>query len=158
MAHLPPGNTLQPTALVHEAYLRLIGREDPGWDNRGHFFAAASQAMRQIVVDRARRKSAAKRGGREVPVDIDDVVVAVPLPDDDVLALDEALTALEREEPRRAEIVKLRYFAGFSRQEIAATLGVSTRTIDREWRYIMARLHQEIRARAGDVGPRNNTE
>jgi RNA polymerase sigma factor (TIGR02999 family) len=109
-------------------------------------------------VDRARRKSAAKRGGREVPVDIDDVVVAVPLPDDDVLALDEALTALEREEPRRAEIVKLRYFAGFSRQEIAATLGVSTRTIDREWRYIMARLHQEIRARAGDVGPRNNTE
>ena len=145
MAKLPAGNTLQPTALVHEAYIRMVGKGDTGWDNRAHFFAAASQSMRQIVVDRARRKYAAKRGGGEAHADIDDIVVAVPLPDDDVLALDEALTKLEQENPRQAEIVKMRYFAGFSREEIAAAMGVSVRTIDREWRYIVARLHQEIR-------------
>ncbi len=144
MAHVPPGNTLQPTALVHEAYLRLVGKEDPGWDGRGHFFAAASRAMRQILVDQARRKGAVKHGGDRQHVDIDMVRVSMPPPCDDILALDMALDRLEAEDPRKAELVMLRYFAGLTREEAAAALGVSVRTVDREWRYVIARLHQEL--------------
>ncbi len=142
MAHLPPGNTLQPTALVHEAYVRTVGQGDPGWDNKGHFFAAASQAMRQIVVDRARRKYAQKRGGGEPHVDVDTIDIAVDIDDDQIVALDDALQVLEREDPKRADLVKLRYFVGLSRNELAEAAGVSVRTIDREWRYVMARLQQ----------------
>ena len=144
MAHVPPGNTLQPTALVHEAYIRLVGKEDPGWDGRGHFFAAASQAMRQILVDQARRKSARRHGGDQQHVDIDNIDVAMAPPCDDILALDRALERLEAEEPRKAQLVLLRYFAGLNRDETAAAMGVSARTVDREWRYVVARLHQEL--------------
>lgn len=144
MAYLPPGMTLQPTALVHEAYLRLIGPEDPGWNNRGHFFAAASLAMRQILVDEARRKGAIKRGGGRKRLDIDKLDLAAPLPDEAVLELDEAISRLEEEDPLQARIVMLRTFAGLTREETAAVLGMSVRTLDRRWRYIIARLHQEL--------------
>jgi RNA polymerase sigma factor (TIGR02999 family) len=142
MAMLAPGQTLQATALVHEAYLKLVGSADPGWDGRGHFFAAASRAMRQILVDQARRKGAAKHGGDRKRLDIDDVDVVLEGPADDVMALNEALEKLESEDSRKAQIVMLRQFAGLRREEVAAALGVSVRTVDREWNYSIARLHQ----------------
>lgn len=142
MAHLAPGQTIQATALVHEAYLKLVGESDPGWDGRGHFFAAASRAMRQLLVDQARRKGAVKRGGERERVDIDAIEVAIPVPGDDVIALNDALEVLEEEDPRKAQIVMLRQFAGLRRDEAAAALDVSLRTLDREWSYAIARLHQ----------------
>jgi RNA polymerase sigma factor (TIGR02999 family) len=144
MKHVPPGNTLQPTALVHEAYLRVVGKSDPGWDHRGHFFAAASQAMRQILVDQARRKAARKHGGHRRRVDADVVEIVIEPPEENVLALDDALQRLENDEPRPAQVVVYRTFAGLTREETAAALGVSLRTVDRDWRYAMARLHQEM--------------
>lgn len=144
MKHIPPGNTLQPTALVHEAYIRVVGKEDPGWDHRGHFFAAASRAMRQILVDQARRKSARKHGGDKQRVDADAADIVIEPPSEDVLALDDALEKLEQEEPRQAQVVTCRTFAGLNREETAAALGLSVRTVDRDWRYAMARLHQEM--------------
>jgi RNA polymerase sigma factor (TIGR02999 family) len=153
MQHLPPGNTLQPTALVHEAYLRVVGKTDPGWDHRGHFFAAASQAMRQILVDQARRKAAVKHGGDRNRLDMDDVDLAVQPPGEDVLAMDEAIRRLETEEPRQAQVLVFRYFAGLDRRETAAALGVSLRTVDRDWRYAIARLHQELGRDAADGSP-----
>ncbi len=144
MSHVPPGNTLQPTALVHEAYLRLVGKADPGWDHRGHFFAAASQAMRQILVDQARRKAAMKHGGDRKRLDIDELQLAIETPHEDVLALHDALERLEQEDPRKAQIAVFRYFAGLTGKETAAALGVSVRTVEREWRYVVARLHQEL--------------
>lgn len=144
MAKTPPGNTLQATALVHEAYLRLVGKEDPEWGNRAHFFAAAAEAMRQILVEQARRKASLKRGGGRKRVDIEQVTPLIKPPAENVLALNEALERLEQEDARKAEIVKLRYFAGLTREETAAAQGVSVRTIDREWRYIVARLHKEL--------------
>jgi RNA polymerase sigma factor (TIGR02999 family) len=146
MALLAPGQTLQATALVHEAYLKLVGSTDPGWDGRGHFFAAASRAMRQILVDQARRKGAVKHGGDRQRLDIDDVDVVLEGPGDDVVALNEALEKLESEDPRKAQIVMLRQFAGLRREEISAALGVSVRTVDREWNYGIARLHQLMTA------------
>jgi RNA polymerase sigma factor (TIGR02999 family) len=142
MALLAPGQTLQATALVHEAYLKLVGSTDPGWDGRGHFFAAASRAMRQILVDQARRKGAVKHGGDRRRLDIDDVDLVLDGPGDDVVALNEALEKLESEDPRKAQIVMLRQFAGLRREEVAAALGISVRTVDREWNYSIARLHQ----------------
>jgi len=144
MAHVPPGNTLQPTALVHQAYLRLVGSGDPGWNSRGHFFAAAAQAMRQILVEQARRKAAHKHGGGRERADLEGNEPAIEPPSDDVLAVDRALERLQKDDPRQAQIVLLRYFAGLDRDETAAALGISVRTVDREWRTILARLHREI--------------
>ncbi len=145
MAKLPPGNTLQPTALVHDAYLRLVGDQDPGWDGRGHFFASAAQAMRQLLVEQARRKSAPKHGGGQQRLDIESVEISVDLRIGEILAVDQAIDRLRASDPRKADIVLHRYFAGLSREETAAVLGVSVRTVDREWRSIVARLHRDLR-------------
>lgn len=140
----PPGQTLQATALVHEAYLKLVGASDPGWDNRGHFFAAAARAMRNILVDHARGKASLKRGGDHHRVEADWIDLPVEAQSPNLIELDEALARLEREDERKAKIVELRYFAGLSRDETAAALGITTRTVDRDWRYIIARLHKEL--------------
>lgn len=148
MARTPPGNTLQPTALVHEAYLRLIGKDDPRLtESRVHFFAAAAQAMRDILVEQARRKKRQKRGGGRKRIDIDDAdLVDVPLepPVEDILALDEALRGLERQEPRLVEVVKLRFFAGLTAKETAAALGVSVPTVERDWRFARTLLYTQL--------------
>ncbi len=144
LAREAPGQTLQPTALVHEAFLRLVGTGDPGWDSRAHFFGAAAQAMRRILIDRARYKAAEKHGGERRPVEVDDSDIAIEPPSIDLLALDEALGKLEGYDPRKARIVELRYFAGFNEEETAEILGVTSRTIQREWRYIRTWLHREI--------------
>ena len=141
---VPPGQTLQPTALVHEAYLRVVGREDPGWDGRGHFFAAAAQAMRDILVEYARRKMAKKRGGDRQRVATEQAEPTFEPPSEDVLAIDEAVKRLERDDPRKGQIVNLRYFARLTTAETAEALGVSVGTIEREWRYIRAWLQREL--------------
>ena len=154
MAKLAPGQTLQPTALVHEAYARVIGSGDPGWDGRGHFFAAAAQAMRNILVDQARRKGALKRGGGRQRLELEDGDLAIQPPREDILALDEALRRLEAEDPRKGRIVNLRYFAGLTAEETAAALDVSVGTVEREWRYIKAWLHSQLRgANGGAAAP-----
>ena len=145
LKHEAPGQTLQPTALVHEAYLRLVGEEDPGWEGRGHFFAAAARAMRQILVDRAREKSAAKRGGDRQRVSGDYAEPLFEPPSAEVLAVDEAVRRLEDEDSRKGQIVNLRYFAGMTAAETAAVLGISVGTVGREWRYIRAWLECELR-------------
>ena len=138
------GQTLQPTALVHDAYLRLVGDQDPGWDGRGHFFAAAAEAMRQLLVEQARRKSARKHGGGQKRLDVDVMEIAVDLRIDEVLAIDQALDRLRETDRRKADIVLHRYFAGLTREETAAVMGLSVRTVDREWRTIVARLHRDL--------------
>lgn len=152
MAKLPPGNTLQPTALVHDAYLRLVGDQDPGWDGRGHFFASAAEAMRQILVEQARRKGAIKHGGGKKRLDVDMVEIAVDERIGEILAIDQAIDRLRDHDPRKADIVLHRYFAGLSRDETAAVLGVSVRTIDREWRIIVARLHRDLHGAPPQAG------
>ncbi|MBU0640898.1 MAG: sigma-70 family RNA polymerase sigma factor [Planctomycetes bacterium] len=148
MAKTPPGNTLQPTALVHEAYLRLIGKDDAKLGkSRGHFFAAAAQAMRDILVEQARRKKRQKRGGGRKRIDIDGADLAeVPLepPAEDILALDEALQRLEQEQPRLVEVVKLRFFAGLTTRETAAALGISVPTVERDWRFARTLLYTHL--------------
>jgi RNA polymerase sigma factor (TIGR02999 family) len=144
MRKAPPGNTLQPTALVHEAYVRLVGDKDPGWDGRGHFFASAARAMRRILVDQARRKGAAKHGGGAERVDIDEVPVGIEPPSTDVIALDEALRELERADPRSAEVVNLRYFAGLTAPETAAALGISLSSVERDWRFARTVLRTKL--------------
>jgi RNA polymerase sigma factor (TIGR02999 family) len=144
MAKLPPGQTLEATALVHEAYLRVVRTEDPGWEGRRHFFAAAAQAMRETLIEQARRKASVKHGGGRKRVDIRDLAVAIKAPAEDILALDEALTRLEREDARRHQIVMLRFFAGLSVAETAEVLGVSVPTVERSWRYARAWLHAEL--------------
>lgn len=141
MAKTPPGNTLQPTALVHEAYLRLIGGDNPSWNSRGHFFAAAAQAMRQILVEQARRKFTLKRGGNRKRIPLDEVDPAIEPPPEDVLALNEGLTHLEKVDPRKGKIVMLRYFAGLTTEETAAALSISVPTVEREWRFARAFLY-----------------
>ena len=145
LAQEKPGQTLQATALVHEAYLRLVG-SDPArtWDGRAHFFAAAAEAMRRILVDRARRKRRPKHGGDRPQVDVDLDALAIPPPPVDVLALDEALTRLAQEAPARAELVKLRFFAGLTMPEAAQALGVSLATAERHWKYARAWLYAEL--------------
>ena len=124
LAQEKPGQTLQATALVHEAYLRLVeGEEAQRWDSRGHFFAAAAEAMRRILVENARRKRAEKHGGQFERQDLDDVDIAAPAPSDDLLALNEALSKLEAEDPVKAQVVKLRYFAGLTEEDAASVLG-----------------------------------
>jgi RNA polymerase sigma factor (TIGR02999 family) len=146
MAREKPGQTLQPTALVHEAYIRLVDAEEAQhWNSRGHFFAAAAEAMRRILVERIRRKRRLKHGGEHERADVLEIRdLAEENRWDDVLAVDVALDALKQEDPRAAELVKLRYFAGLTLPEAATVLGVSTRTADRIWAYAKAWLHQEL--------------
>jgi len=140
----PPGQTLQATALVNEACLRLLGKQERSWENRRHFFFTAARAMRDIVVEGARRKAAAKRGGGLHRIDVDRLEIAIDAPAEDMLALDEALKQLEQDHPRLAEIVQLRFFAGLSEEETARALDLSTRTIRRDWRFIRARLYRDL--------------
>jgi RNA polymerase sigma factor (TIGR02999 family) len=147
LAREDPGQTLQPTALVHEAYLRLVGGATAqDWNGRGHFFAAAAEAMRRILVEAARRKGRLRRGGDRERVNLDDLAVAAPEPDDDLLALDEALTQLAAADPRAAELVKLRHFAGMTVPQAAAALGVAPRTADFLWAYAKSWLLHRIEA------------
>jgi RNA polymerase sigma factor (TIGR02999 family) len=140
-----PGQTLQPTALVHEAYLCLVGGSpEPHWTGRGHFFAAAAQAMRHILVDNARRKRSARHGGGRHRVPLDEVVPTPPEPADDLLALDEALTRLAAEDPEAAQLVQLRYFAGLSVEEAAESLGMARATAYRHWTFARAWLLEEL--------------
>jgi len=148
LARETPGQTLQPTALVHEAYLRLVGEaEEPHWDNRGHFFAAAAEAMRRILVENARGKQAVKRGGSRARADLDMDQVGVPEVREDLLALDEALDRLAAADSEAARLVQLRYFAGLTLGEAAQVLGVSPRTADRLWAYARAWLLQALEGR-----------
>lgn len=145
MADEQPGQTLQPTALVHEAYLRLVRPADgERWANRGHFFAAAAESMRHILVDAARRKGRVKRGGDRRRVDLDAVPLVAAAPREDLIALDLALTRLATDEPQAAKLVELRHFTGLSIQEAAEVLGVSARTADRLWAFARAWLHREL--------------
>jgi RNA polymerase sigma factor (TIGR02999 family) len=141
---LPPGQTLQPTALVHEAYLKLVRDRDPGWEGRRHFFGAAAQAMREILVDQARRKASLKRGGDGRRVELTEGVALIAPPADDLLALDEAIQRLQAEEPRLAEIVMLRYYTGLSVEETAGVVGRSVSTVTREWRQARAWLAAQL--------------
>jgi|SRR6266404_3095374 len=147
MAAERPGHTLQPTALVHEAYLRLGGAKSLRFENRAHFFAAAAEAMRRILVDSARRNSQLKRGGNQDRVEFCEARIAAPYGDDKLLMVHEALDALAREDPMKAEVVKLRYFVGLKHQEIADALGVSEPTIRRHWAVARVRLFELIAPR-----------
>ncbi len=150
MAKLPPGQTLPATALVHEAFMRILRNEDPGWDGRRHFFGAAARAMREILIEQARRKASAKRGGGRRRVDANDLVIAVETPAEDMLALDEALQRLERQDSRAYQVVTLRFFTGLNIAETAEMLGVSTPTVERSWRYARAWLHSELCSTEGE--------
>jgi RNA polymerase sigma factor (TIGR02999 family) len=145
MAGEAHGNTLQPTALVHEAWLHLGGDQQPTWQNRAHFFGAAAEAMRRILVDRAREKQAIKRGGQLKRVDLDSVELASPMPDDELLALDEALDRLASVDTRAADMVKLCFFVGLTQEEAARELGVSLATAERVWGFARAWLLREVR-------------
>jgi RNA polymerase sigma factor (TIGR02999 family) len=146
LAREAPGQTLQPTALVHEAYLQLVGADPPpSWDSRGHFFAAAAEAMRRILINRARDKGRQKRGGGRRRLDLDGLAVADRASDDDVLALDEALERLEQQNPPCARLVKLRFFAGLTLAEAAAALGIAPRTARRYWAFARAWLYDALR-------------
>jgi len=154
LAQEKPGQTLQATALVHEAYVRLVDAEQaPGWNSRGHFFAAAAEAMRRILVNRARDKRRLKRGGDRERVELEDVAIADEAGAPDVLALDEALEGLAREEPACAELVKLRFFAGLTQEEAAQALGVTRRTANRYWAFARAWLRQALGEADESVGP-----
>jgi RNA polymerase sigma factor (TIGR02999 family) len=153
MADEAPGNTLNATALVHEAYLRLVGPADGAcWDNRGHFFAAAAEAMRRILVDQARRKKTIRHGGGLVRHELEPDLASAPQPREDLIALDQALDQLAAEDPVKAELVKLRYFAGLTLAEAAEALGMSERTAGRHWTYARAWLR-----RAVEGGARNKS-
>jgi RNA polymerase sigma factor (TIGR02999 family) len=146
LAQEKPGQTLEATALVHEAYLRLVDVEKAQhWDSRGHFFAAAAEAMRRILIDQARRKQRPKHGGGRNRISLDQVLCLAEGPKDDLLALDGALEKLAREEPAKAELVKLHYFAGLSLEEVSRVLGISPRTAKRHWAYARAWLYAAIR-------------
>lgn len=144
MSKIPPGNTLTPTALVHEAYVKLVEHDGLPWKNRRHFFIAASRAMRNILVDQARRKAADKHGGAGQRLRLSEAGLAIRPPADDVLALHEALERLEDEEPEIGEIVTLHHFAGLTMEELAEVLQVSASTVKRRWRYARAWLHRAL--------------
>jgi RNA polymerase sigma factor (TIGR02999 family) len=150
LAQEKPGQTLEPTALVHEAYLRLVGdRPEQNWDHRGHFFAAAAEAMRRILVDAARRKQAVRHGGGRGRVALEDHQQIMESPDD-LLALDEALSQFAANEPAKAELVKLRFFAGLSTPEAAAALGISVASAERWWKFARTWLFSELKQDAGE--------
>lgn len=155
MGREAPGQTLQATALVHEAYLRLVGGSDVRWENRGHFFGAAARAMRRILVERARHRGRIKHGGGRARVELDENAVASEEPTTDLVALDEVLDRLAEFDKRKSEVVMLRYFAGLSIEETAAALGVSPATVKNEWTFARAWLHREMgSAKPGGGGER----
>jgi RNA polymerase sigma factor (TIGR02999 family) len=143
MSREAPGQTLQPTALVHEAWL-CLGGDGQRWENRAHFFGAAAEAMRRILIDRARRKLAARHGGGQHLLDVSEIDIAAPAKDDELLAVHEALDQLAAHDPQKAELVKLRYFAGLTIAETAEVLGVSVPTAKRHWAYARAWLYRAI--------------
>src|SRR5215467_11034994 len=147
-AGLAPGQTLQPTALVHEAYLRLVRGRDPGWEGRRHFFGGAARAMREILIEQARRKASVKHGGHGRRVELAEGLAVIEPPAEDMLALDEAVRQLQEEDPRLGEIVMLRYFTGLSIEETAEVIGASLSTVKRDWRFARAWLAQRL---GGDV-------
>jgi RNA polymerase sigma factor (TIGR02999 family) len=149
MARESGTQTLQPTALVHEAWLRLGGEEQPTWENRTHFFCAAAEAMRRILIDRARRKQAIRHGGGQERCDFDEVQIAAPEQDDELLNVNEVLDRFAAQEPRKAELVKLRYFAGMGLKEAGQVLGISEPTAVRWWTYSKTWLYQAIRELRG---------
>ncbi|MFC1573253.1 sigma-70 family RNA polymerase sigma factor [Candidatus Eisenbacteria bacterium] len=144
LAREKPGQTLQATALVHEAYLRLVGTEEREWSNRGHFFGAGAEAMRRILIEAARRKKSLKRGGDRRRVELDDATLAIEGPSDDLLVLNQALDKFVEVDPEAAELVKLRYFGGLTLEQIAQIRGVTRRTIVNHWAYARAWLHREM--------------
>ncbi|MCA8960587.1 MAG: sigma-70 family RNA polymerase sigma factor [Planctomycetes bacterium] len=145
MRREPAGHTLQATALVHEAYLRILGGDEGAhWDHRGHFFAAVGTAMRRILVERARRYRALRHGGERARVEFEDELAIEPPPGVDLVALDDALESLARQDPRMVEIINLRYFAGLSVEETAAAMGISDRTVKREWSVARAWLYKAL--------------
>ena len=145
MAQESAGQTLQATALVHEAWLRMVGAGDRTWQNRAHFFGAAAEAMRRILVENARRKSRLKRGGGQARVDIDEINVAAATPDEKVLLMDEALEQLQAQDPQKARIVVMKFFGGMTNQEVAENLDITERTVERQWAYAKAWLFQKIK-------------
>ena len=147
LAHAAPGQTLQATALVHEAWLRIAGSDPTFWEGRRHFFAAAAEAMRRILIENARRKQAVRHGGglRRTELAPDELSIAGGAPNDELLAVDEALAALEAHDARKAELVKLRYFVGLTLEAAASILGLSERTAKRDWTYARAWLYREIK-------------
>jgi RNA polymerase sigma factor (TIGR02999 family) len=144
MLREPAGHTLQPTALVHEAWLRLGGASDARWEDRAHFFGAAAEAMRRILIDRARSKLALRNGAGQLHADVAELAIAAPGPDDELLAMHEALEKFAMQEPRKAELVKLRYFGGLNFEEAADVLGISVPTAKRDWAFARAWLFREI--------------
>jgi RNA polymerase sigma factor (TIGR02999 family) len=145
MAQQPPGQTLQATALVHEAWLRLAGEKLPRWENRKHFFAAAAQAMRHVLIERARRKMRLRHGGQWQRVELDAVDIPIPTDDERLLQIDSALDELAAIAPEKAEVVKLRFFVGLDENETAELLHVSPRTVERYWRYAKAWLFERAK-------------
>jgi RNA polymerase sigma factor (TIGR02999 family) len=145
MAQEAPGNTLQPTALVHEAWLRLVGTQNPKFENRAHFFAAAAEAMRRILIDRARRKLAVRRGGDFARVEVDEQELAAPGPDEQLLAVHESLDRLAKDYPVQAEVVKLRYFVGMTNEETADALDISVATVKNYWTFARIWIFNEVK-------------
>jgi RNA polymerase sigma factor (TIGR02999 family) len=150
MAQERPGQTLQPTALVHEAWLRLVGHESAHFEGRGHFFAAAAEAMRRILIDRARQQISLKRGARGERVNLDELDVAAAADDDTLLIVDEAMAKLAQEDPDSAAFIKLRFFAGLTNAEAAQALGIPERTARRHWSFARAWLYREIQRQTRD--------
>ena len=144
MAQERPDQTLQPTALVHEAWLRLVGNEKQKWNGRAHFFGAAAEAMRRILIENARRRAAARHGGGEARLDINQIEIATTAPDDELLAVNDALEKFAAHDSQMAELVKLRYFVGLTTEQAAEVLGISVRTAERWWSYSRAWLYQEF--------------
>src|SRR5690242_562312 len=144
LANERPGQTLQATALVHEAYLRLVGKDNPQWQGQRHFFGAAAEAMRRILIENARRKRRLKRGGDLERVELEEADIPSPMPDDDLLALDEALNVLETVDARAAELVKLCFFVGLTQEQAAKHLRISVSTVERTWAFARAWLFREI--------------
>ena len=144
MAQEAAGQTLQATALVHEAWLRLVAGGQQMWENRGHFFGAAAEAMRRILIENARRKSRLKRGGDQVRVELTELDLAEATPDEKVLMIDEALERLEAEDPEKAKIVVMKFFGGLTNQEVAETLGITERTVERRWAFAKAWLFRSM--------------
>jgi RNA polymerase sigma factor (TIGR02999 family) len=146
MAREAPGQTLQPTALLHEAWLRVVGEGDRQWQNRAHFFGAAAEAMRRILIENARRKARRKRGANPTKVDIGNIELAATSPDEKVLLIDDAIERLRVADPEKAQVVVMKFFGGRTNREVADCLGVAERTVERQWAYAKAWLFQCIRA------------
>jgi RNA polymerase sigma factor (TIGR02999 family) len=153
MSREAAGQTLQPTALLHEAWLRISGDGDRKWQNRAHFFGAAAEAMRRILIENARRKSRLKRGGDQLRVDIEQVELAGTTPDEKILLINDALERLQAQDPEKARVVVLKFFGGRTNQEVAECMAVTERTVERHWAYAKAWLFQNIRAELVESRP-----